>query len=503
MSWRYAPDLPPDTPNTWTVCDGFHPDMHGVYRTGWLAGSALATPPTTAEARGYQLAFAYQTAAGSAQTVMAVRYTSGTPVGRVLVYNGSGWNARTGTADFPTFFAQLGNYTLAVGGLTPGISYRDATGTSNFASASGPTTVYRAICVTAQNIAVVIGEGNDEWATSDVGDPTNFSTGEAASGNLRQASGVGTAIVAFGNDAIAFKSKGVFRGQYVGGAIKWAWTLVDTEKGTWGENCAVYGDGKVYFIGNAGAYSYDGNTFERIDYGLWRVILSTLAATDAAGSGAQHVKAIWDSVSRRLFLFRLGGQSVASAGTRTTTANAFFTYEPASGKWGYQSLLTNAGTEKFSAVCDGSVYNTYAASGTAGPTYNTNIMFFSETNDVFKFLTSTFTAGALTDYQPKIRTHRLGNRLAQTLVTRFVPGWTISDGIGTDLSSATLKSAIPYISDSVNEAESANATATLSTDLYRADIGQSRNFHSIELRINCEAALDGGEWDVPKAAGKR
>jgi hypothetical protein len=130
-------------------------------------------------------------------------------------------------------------------------------------------------------------------------------------------------------------------------------------------------------------------------------------------------------------------------------------------------------------------------------------MFFSETSDVFKFLTSTFTAGALTSYQPKIRTHRLGNRLAQTLVTRFVPGWTISDGIGTDLSSATLKSAIPYISDSVNEAESANATATLSTDLYRADIGQSRNFHSIELRINCEAALDGGEWDVPKAAGKR
>jgi hypothetical protein len=503
MGWTYAPDLPPDTPNTWTVCDGFHPDIYGVYRTGWLAGSALATPPTTGEARGYQLAFTYQTAAGSPQTVMAVRYTSGTPVGRVLVYNGSTWNARTGSADFPTFFAQLGNYTLAVGGGTLGVAYRDATGTNNFALATGTSTVCRAICVTAQNIAVAIGEGTDAWLASDVGDPTLFNAGEAASGNLRQASGVGTAIVAFGNDAIAFKSKGVFRGQYVGGDIKWAWTLIDPEKGCWGENCAVYGDGKVFFVGNAGAYQYDGNTFERIDYGIWRILLASLAAVVSSTSCASSAKLIWDSVSRRLFLFKLGGQDVASAGSRIVTANAFFTYEPISRKWGYQSLLTNAGTEAFTAVCDGAVYNTYATSGTAGPTYNTNILLFSSTNDALKFLTSTFTAGALTTYQPKIRTHRFGNRTSQTLVDRFVPGWTISDGIGTDLSTATLKSAIPYISDSVNEAETANATTTLSTDLYRADIGQSRNFHSVELRINCEAALDGGEWDVPKSGGKR
>jgi hypothetical protein len=503
MSWRYAPDLPPDTPNIWTVCDGFHPDIYGVYRTGWTTGANIATPPTTGEGRGYQIAFAYQTASGTQQTVMAVRYTSGVSTSRVLVYNGSTWNARTGTASFPTFFAQLGNYTLAVGGLTPGVSYRDATGTNNFASATGPTTVFRAVCVTAQNIAVAIGEGSDEWATSDIGDPTNFGTLEAASGNFRQVSGIGTAIVALGNDAIAFKQKGILRGQYVGGDVKWTWALIDPDKGAWGENAAVYGDGKVFFIGNAGAYQYDGNTFERIDHGIWRTLVSTLAATDAAGSGASSVKLIWDSASRRLFIFRLGGQSTSGTGSRATTANAFFTYEPNSGKWGYQSQLTNAGTTAFTAVCDGAIYNTYAASGTAGPTYATNVLLFSATDDAFKSLATTFTAGALTTYQPKIRTHRFGNRLSQTRVTRFVPGWTLSDGIGTDLSTATLKSAIPYVSDSVNEAESTNATATLSTDLYRADIGQSRNFHSIELRINCEAALDGGEWDVPKPGGKR
>lgn len=496
--FRYAPDVPPDTPNVWTVCDGFHADVHGKYRTGWLAGSAVASPATIGGALGYQSIFAYETAEGTPQVVAAAVFTSGPLQSLIKVYNRGGlgtWSARTGTAGFCTFFAQMGNYTLACGvdASTGGVHYRDATGTSDFASALSATQIC-AVAVTARNIAVAVGAGA-AWYTSDIASPTNWSTGEAASGDLWQTQGPVKAVIPFGDDALVFKWRSIYRGRYVGNQVKWAWSVIDSEKGAWGPWSACAGDNKAFFIGPGGCFQYDGSYFKRIDYGIWRTLLSSLAVFDTNGGSEDETRLFWDAQSRRLFIFKLGNiNSGTAAGTRYTTANAFFTYEPDSEKWGYQSLLTNAGTEAFTGVCDGSSFNTYATSGTAGPKYNTNMLLFSATNDAFKYVTDTFTAGALTSYQPKVRTSRVGIRRGMTTTKRFIPAWTLSEGIGSDLSTATLKTMTPYGSDSLMEAEVAGTPQTLSTDLYRGDCLVQRRFLSAEVKINCEAVLDGGEF---------
>jgi hypothetical protein len=51
----------------------------------------------------------------------------------------------------------------------------------------------------------------DGWAASDVGDYTNYATGEAASGRLIQTPGPITAGVSFGNYAIVFKGDAIYR----------------------------------------------------------------------------------------------------------------------------------------------------------------------------------------------------------------------------------------------------------------------------------------------------
>jgi hypothetical protein len=64
------------------------------------------------------------------------------------------------------------------------------------------------------------------WATSDIGDYTNWATGEAASGTLYQTPGAITAAVPFGNDVIVFKENAIYRMRYVGGVVKWTVELL-------------------------------------------------------------------------------------------------------------------------------------------------------------------------------------------------------------------------------------------------------------------------------------
>jgi hypothetical protein len=139
--WRFLPDVPPDTPNVYQTCDGFHGDRHGLYRTGWTATAAGSTGLTKAFMEMKNLPYAGATASGN---IVAITPGTITPLvaGTAYVYNGSTWNDRTGGTNVvqgrTEAIVQLGNITV-VGTPTNGCFSRDATTTNNFAAvASSP-----------------------------------------------------------------------------------------------------------------------------------------------------------------------------------------------------------------------------------------------------------------------------------------------------------------------------------------------------------------------------
>lgn len=490
--WRYAPDLPPDTPNIWTACDGFHPDVYGNYRTGWLPASFSGFSLVTGAGVGFQFGFAY-----TGGVLLISQGTSSSQ--KYYVYNGSTWNDRyaagltAGAQFYPA--VQVGNTTLLGASNTTGLMYRDITGTNNFASVSSSPKA-GVLVVSPLNIVVAFDTSSDGWATSDTNAPTTWSGGEAASGNLRQTTGTMRAAALLGNDVIAFKERGVYRGQYVGGTLKWIWNLIDPRKGAWGPGCAVSANEKVYFLGAAGFYSFDGSSFNRLDSGVWRELISTFGNAEGSVTdyNTTNTKMVWDQQSGNIFIFGLANINTLTDGLRWKNANVFYTYNVFSNKWGYQSRLSEDASGSFPAVFDVSSLNSYVSSGLAA---NTDVGVFSVTDDKVEALTTSFNATDLpgTNYKPKLRTYRLGQRNKLTSVTRFTPEWTKSDGAGTDLSTATVKTVTPYTSNAVMASETAGTAATLSSNQYRADYTVTAPFQSAEININCEAMISGGIFD--------
>lgn len=504
MSFSYQPDLPPETPDIWTVCDGFHPDVYGNYRTGRLP----AVPASGGVAAGvvggsvaFQYGLFYLTAGGAPGIVLIHNPTFAQNVGKVYVLDNLGvWTQRDGATNAVNAKSavQVGNTTL-LGTLGNGIFQRDATGSSNFAAVASSPTNASILAVGALNIVLALSGNSDAYATSDTNAPTTWTGGESSSGNVRITPGAFTAGVALGNDFICFKNRGVYRAQYVGGTVKWQFSLIDPEKGAWGAGSAVLCDDRVIFIGNAGAWSFDGARFERLDNGVWRALISTFLQVSASQYDYPETKLVWDAISQNVLFFHLGAIAASAALGREHSANDFFTYNVVSKKWGYQSKLSNTGTSNvIDAVFDVSSANLPLA-GNFG--YNTNVGFYSTTNDKVQVLT---TAANVTDlpgnnYNLELRTFRLGTRNKLTTVTRCTPLWTKADGAGSDLSTATIKNITPYSSPSPQHAETAEATAVMDSTYFRADYNLARVYQSADILINCEACISGVVFDSAPA----
>jgi hypothetical protein len=514
MSWAYQPDLPQDTPNTWTVCDVFHPDRAGMYRTGYLSASYADYD----SGGGFTASTgkAYRTVTGELGIFVSRHTSSGAPTaGHWWVYNGS-WNNRIGGAtsyiSTPEAIAQYGNITLLANG-PDAIYSRDATGTSNFAAvASSPDCTI--LLVTPLNIIVGLNairpysggdtSASDAWAASDVGDYTNWTTGEAASGNLRQTSGQLTAGVVFGNDVIAFKRRGVYRGQYIGGTIKWKWDLIDASLGAWGPGCAINADGRIYFYGDDGFYSFDGSGFQKLDQGISVTIQNTIGDPVGAFSTENYtsLQIQYDSINRRLYLFNMGAVSAGGAGVRTVESARHFTYNIDSQKWGYQSKLTDnlGAADTFSGVLGNAAELNSFDNGAWN--YDTNIAVLSATNTDIRVVTGEIVPTACSaSFIPKLRTYRFGKPDRLTSLLRFIPHWTISDGAGTNLTNAVTCNATPYHATSLMTAQSAGTAITLSTDQKRADILKTARYIAVELQVDTEAVINGGTF-IAKDGGE-
>ena len=179
---------------------------------------------------------------------------------------------------------QYGDVTIVTRGTTGSLIY--STG-GNFAALAGSPSA-KIVCVQSNCVVAFNTSANsDAWAASDVGDYTNWTTGEAASGRILENNGPITAAVPFGNDILVFKKDSIFRMTYVGGVIKWqiqkVWSGIGCAQGGGGGYCpAVATSRGVFFCGGTNYstsrylyYIFDGtsppycvNTETEIEFGV-------------------------------------------------------------------------------------------------------------------------------------------------------------------------------------------------------------------------------------------
>jgi hypothetical protein len=86
-----------------------------------------------------------------------------------------------------------------------------------------------------------------------------------------------TALMAYKDTMLAFKSSSMYVGEYVGPPFVWAWRLVSEQIGVaqWQPHiCAL--DDKVYFVHTSGIWQWDGAQLQNISRPVWSTIRSQL-----------------------------------------------------------------------------------------------------------------------------------------------------------------------------------------------------------------------------------
>ena len=216
--WRVFAN--PADPSAWADVSNMWPTGRGSYET---ADYYTTTLDITATSEGGPLVSAWM--------------FSGISASKIYVIGDYIWslNASLTTATDRTGALGANAVDIATGGHA--CQYGDVTIITRGSGASGGTLIsattgnFAAIAgspaarfVVAQSNAVVAfntSANADAWHASDVGDYTNWTTGEAASGRILENNGPITGAIPHGNDIIVFKEDAIFRMTYVGGQVKW------------------------------------------------------------------------------------------------------------------------------------------------------------------------------------------------------------------------------------------------------------------------------------------
>jgi len=231
----------PDDPNSWFDVLGMFPTSRGTYKT---INPYTETSASASGATDVSYAFAANTLSSTVEWVV--------DTAKIWLYSAGTYTDKTNGVTVGSYphMAQYGNVTIcAMGAANATIA---STSGGNWAAISGAP---NGEIVVVQSNAVLIFNTNtstDGWAASDVGDYTNWTTGEAASGRLIATPGPVTAAVAFGGSVYAFKTNAIYRLTYVGGPVKWAVELV-----RFGLGCSILGTAETrlkYSVASSGNF---------------------------------------------------------------------------------------------------------------------------------------------------------------------------------------------------------------------------------------------------------
>jgi hypothetical protein len=243
----------PDDPGSWKDVRNMFPNARGTYELGY---ASTGTNVTATGETNVRYAAALKTLAGSREYV----------IGDVAIWEYSGiLTDRTGGVTLGTYpmMVNYGDVTICVmGAANPTVK---STG-GNFSALAGAP--QGEIVLIHANVALVFNTNTsaDGWSASDVGDYTNWATGESASGRIFDTPGPITAAVAYGGSVYVFKDAAIYRMSYVGNTVKWAIECVwrgdgvhigDTKTGKYQVTATKRG---IAFCGNDGVVGTSQNT---------------------------------------------------------------------------------------------------------------------------------------------------------------------------------------------------------------------------------------------------
>lgn len=252
----FAPDADLTTPGVLADCSNLIPTLTGM--TGGPTGVAPANVPA--------LASACQGAAVVSKLDGTRRIIAGTQ-SAIYELSGGVWadvsavGGYAGGATSRWSITQFGDATLMANRADP--IQRSTSGA--FADIAGAPNAEVVFSVGAFVMALNVNDGAekpDGWHCSAAFNDTDWTesvTTQSASGRLVATPGPLTAGARLGEYAVAYKSRSMYLGQYVGAPVVWDWTQVSGgDAGCVGKKAICDVDGVHFFVGEDNFWLFDG-----------------------------------------------------------------------------------------------------------------------------------------------------------------------------------------------------------------------------------------------------
>lgn len=252
----FAPDMETPTPGVLTDCTNFIP-----YESGMEAAPSAQTPVDVPV-----LPAACIGAASASKVDGTKRVFAGTAT-KLYELSAGTWTDQssatyTGGADTRWCFAQFGDSTIA----TNKADAMQVSTSTTFAAVGGSSPKAEIVfSVNAFVMALNVDDGADKpdgWHCCAIFDATDWVEAvatQSASGRLVSTSGPITAGLRLGEYAVAYKSRSIYLGQYVGAPAVWDWILVPGgNAGCVGKEAICDVDQAHFFVGQDNFWLFDG-----------------------------------------------------------------------------------------------------------------------------------------------------------------------------------------------------------------------------------------------------
>lgn len=328
----FAPDMETPTPGVLVDCVNFIPYESGM-ESAPSAVTPLDVPALAAECLG---------AASVSKIDGTKRVFAGTTT-KLYELTGGAWADRSagtysGGADTRWSFAQFGDSTIAANKADA----MQVSNSSTFAAVGGSSPKAEIVfSVNAFVMALNVNDGADKpdgWHCCAIFDATDWVEAvatQSASGRLVATSGPLTAGLRLGEYAVAYKSRSIYLGQYVGAPAVWDWILVPGgNAGCVGKEAICDVDQAHFFVGADNFWLFDGT--RPVPVGDEQVRQWFFDSVDPAS--IYKTKCVFDRQQNRVWIFYPpAGSSVCSEalvyhlkkrqwGRATLTIEAAFNY---------------------------------------------------------------------------------------------------------------------------------------------------------------------------------
>jgi hypothetical protein len=255
-----APDSDPNTQGIFTACSAVIP-----FESGFKGA------PSAINATAAALSAACIGATVATKLDGTRRVFSGTTA-KLYELSGTSWTDRTrasggdynGGSDTRWSFCQFGDTTVAAN-LADTIQSSSSGAFADITGAPKAKIVISAsnnFVIAFNTVDATYGTSPDRWWCCAQADQTSWTPNVstlATTGRLVSTEGPLTAALPLGNEVIAYKARGVYRGSFVGSPFVWQWDLVPGgEAGCVGQEALCDIGGAHFFVSNDNFWVFDG-----------------------------------------------------------------------------------------------------------------------------------------------------------------------------------------------------------------------------------------------------